>query len=461
MAELGNIASNTPLQEQPQESPMNSTTEQPQAAINTSNPEQPQADNTTSTSEQQTTDINTTPVLAFPTTPASTKDIFVVPPLLQQHLQATSVPFYQPKLGHQLSPDSFFAVRCNEAYMDVRAALENERAYVRKALLQANHITFYRCAGSNPVLVMHTFDPQAIEGEGRAIDLAAQRCTTITPQKRRVEIPNAAQEVKHHRLTGTNECIIEAQALMPRTCYLAVKPSHLEGCSVAHAYLNEEQLLEVKKVVLVEEHFNIISSQNQNFQVTMRDNAASTTRLIEVGLEIQKKGALTTMRTSGTLRVTLPTELTSETFNALKAEFASFKIFTDTPMSVWAPARVEEREAKMQQRAAKQKAIATATQRRAEKAQKAQARYDAQDNRPKAKLAADFIPHPSRFEQVARALGAEVLELSAAKYTDGPMSALIALPNQEALDALLALPPFTTDDSDNTWVVQAIVKKKV
>jgi hypothetical protein len=94
---------------------------------------------------------------------------YVVPPALNEYLhEGTEIVFYQPKLGHVLDPDAIFAVRTNEPFEDFKAAIESERAYVRKALRRAQEIFFHRCVNKHPVIIMRNF--AGFEAGSRAID---------------------------------------------------------------------------------------------------------------------------------------------------------------------------------------------------------------------------------------------------------------------------------------------------
>jgi hypothetical protein len=220
-----------------------------------------------------------------------------------------------------LTPDAVYAVRCNENYIDVKAALENERSYVRAAALKANIITMYRCIAKHPVMILAGFSANDIkEATTRSIEAAVNRATVLRPAtgNRMMDIGGVNGYDPLFRMTGPDDVIAAFAARALPTQHFHTKKYHVDGCSVAHAYMSAEEVQEARKHVLIEEVGNIVSSRKASQQLTLRDNNLNPASLLRLGLKLQDAGAGVYMRTYGTLRVTLTETVTAATHTWLK-----------------------------------------------------------------------------------------------------------------------------------------------
>ena len=174
---------------------------------------------------------------------------------------------------------------------------------------------------------------------------------------------------------------------------------------------------------------------------------------MQIAEGMQGYGAGVTLRTYGVLRLTLETDVTPEIVETLKGMLnqmeINYKIFTDTPIDVWAAAR--EQRAKMnelkqvnRERKKAQREAVTA-EREARKQHRVrtitpeeQAILD--DGKVIVKLAVDCVVQPTVYESVAKHLGGQVMSLIEAKYTDVPLVAIIAVPPSDLLEEMLSEP---------------------
>jgi hypothetical protein len=335
--------------------------------------------------------------------PVTSTDEFIVPPALMQHLGSDMkrIPFYRPTQGHQLMPQDTYAVRLNEAYVDIGAALEWERIYVRAAMLRAEKMFFYKCSAKNPILIMHGFSAFNIRvGNDRVTDSAKTRCITVTPFTNIVKATTSitANKFRLYRATGTTEMIQHLAAKSLPENHLATKDSHMEGCATAHLYLTETQVLDVVKIAMIEDMSHIISSTKETHQVTIRKNGA-TRELIQLAMKLQEHGATTCLRTHGTIRATFERAVNARTLQELRVKHPTVRFYTDTPVSVWGQTRQEDQP--------ERKPVPT--------------------GKKLMKISADYMPHPDHFQVVATHFKGIVHQIRPSKFTDRPMSCLIVV----------------------------------
>jgi hypothetical protein len=372
----------------------------------------------------------------------ATEATFVVPSCLQEHLGADPIIFFQPSKGHRLSPDARFAVRCNENYADVKACLENERAYVRQAALKAENILMYRCVAKHPVLVMSAFREVDIKvGATRAIESAVARAITIRPPTgaRRIDLGEVVtNQDPMHRLTGPLEALNAYAASAEAHHHYRVKDSHMERAGVAHAYLNETELAKAKESVLVEAVRHITASEQSPFQLTLRDKTQSCDALLKIGIQLQTGyGALCTLRTYGTLRVTFPEAVDASTYKWLKERLpSSMAIFTDTPINVWA-------EGTDNKKSTRSEAVNTAQS----------------EGNVVVRFASDSTPHPSVFEALARHFGGTLLEVCDDKFNTAAMGCLIKFSAEVWSSSVLPTVADAFSISDTVWLATPLRHK--
>ena len=140
--------------------------------------------------------------------------------------------------------------------------------------------------------------------------------------------------------------------------------------------------------------------------------------------------------------------MTPESTKALREVLGEgWKIFTDTPLDVWAADREGNAPTNKQN-----KPPAKATSEPVRAAFK-------DDSKIVCRLAADYIAHSAMFTKICAHFGAELVELSNAKYTDGPMSALITFKKEHAqVVANNSVEPISFND-DGLWYLQIIPKR--
>jgi len=339
------------------------------------------------------------------TTKAQKTDEFIVPPALSKYLgdDVKRIPFYRPTQGHQLTPQDTYAVRLNETYQDVGAALEWERIHVRAAMLRAEKMYFYKCSAKNPILVLHGFAAFNLrDGNDRVTDSAKKRCITVTPFTNIIKVKSsiATQTRKLYRATGTVEMLqrLAASPLYKQEMHMTTKDSHIEGFAVAHLYLTDVELTAVRDLALLEDISNIHNSANEKRQVTIRKNGA-TLELVQIALRLQATGVTACLRTHGTVRVTFPREVNARTLQELRVKNPTVRFFTDTPVSVWGTNRVET--------PIEKPPVPT--------------------GKKLMKISADYLPHPDHFKTVATHFKGTVHQIRPSKYTDRPMSCLIVI----------------------------------
>lgn len=341
------------------------------------------------------------------------------------------VPFYRPKVGHQLAPSSWFAVRLNERYHDTAAALEGERSHVRNAALRAEHIIMHPCWKKNPVLLLGLFAAEPIEsGNDRLLDACKKRAVLLETTRHRIDV-GPLDEGTRYRITGPTEAITKYNATAGASMHFSSKPSHIEGATVATAILTAEQAQQAAREVLVEKTDNILRSNNADRQLTLRKSGVDSNVLLHIGLSLQKShGALVYLRSYGSLRITLPTAITPATITAIRKAYEGFRVYTDTPLDAWGPARNQP--------------------------PRSEAFHEARRaGRVIAAISADYVPLPDRFEKLAKALGGDLLEIGPAKFTEAPMTANVGFDTAAWAEAqkLLANGPLQLGEDDGVWNV--------
>lgn len=356
---------------------------------------------------------------------------FIVPPTLQPHVNGMqTIAFYRPKAGHALSPEATYAVRLNEAYLDPKAALESERAYVRAAAMKAGVIIFYPCVGKNPVLIMSGFEEKNIKDGARAIDAAVARVQVVRPPKaHKLEVKAMNHDLAFVRICGRPKHL-EALVKMAdaKEITLQVKDHHVTGLKYANVHLNPSNITDkLRANVLVAYVHDVISSQSASCQVTVRKNGASLDQTMEIGTALQVLGARVVLRTHGTLRVTMPGPIDTAFIENFKGSYPDWSIFTDTPVNVWAGSQ-----------GAQGAPTKPPTIKIPEVTQAVSTGHQV------FKIQADYLPHPDSFKNICEAIGATLLHVVTAKYTDSAMSCFIALP--AGAGASLLAEPFMIDD---------------
>ena len=372
----------------------------------------------------------------------ATEQFYFTPPSWTNKVNHEKLPFYGPKsFGHQLTPDAAYAVRCNEAYKDAKAALEGERGHVRNAAIRAETIFFHRANGQKPILIMMNFSPNVIATRGAqfAVSDAATRAETLVADRYQELKVNRTegQQAEHiqYRLVGPTSVIKKLATQSQPSHFFTCRNHHIDGAMVAHCYLKEHEVTRLSTKMCVERLANIHTSNSYTHQFTMRHKEADAAKLFEVALALQANGCLTTIRTWGTLRVTAANSLEPAHVAALRKQYPDFKIYLDTPVNAWASGHDEIAGTH------KKKHVSTPEFTAAK-----------QSGQKLARISADYYPHPSDFKAVAEALGASVVETCTAVYTDAPMSAIICFPADLDVTALLQQPPFTISE-EGSWTL--------
>jgi hypothetical protein len=379
--------------------------------------------------------------------PASTsKGPFIVPPTLQLVLgeEFKEVPWLRPSTGAACDKNSTYAVRLNEAYEDIKAALESERWYVRNMAMRANNILFYRCVGKNPVLILGSFEKTPIRTETtRAMDDACSRAAVVKPQKfNRIEAGSPEGDHQFVRICGTTEEIEKFAEHINRDTganVTQVKHHHVAGLAYCHLYLKPESIEKINTKLFVYCNMkNIISSHNASRQFTVRCPNATLEQTLEVASQFAILQHEVYVRTHGTLRVTLNGgEVSQEFVEQVLTAFPGWKVFTDTPMSVWAGSQNDPTKPKKKQPTKPKIPEVT----------------EALKSKKKVfKIVADHLPMQDSFRRVAKALKGDILHEIDAKWTDAQMGFFIAF--DVDVDTSLLSDPFAIDDSGLWYATQ-------
>lgn len=322
-----------------------------------------------------------------------------------------TIPFLRPSEGHTLHAAATYAVRCNEAYRTVRAALEWERAYVRQAMQRAQHIIFIKCSGKHPVMIMTKFAPTTITEPGKtASEAAKERATIITPLTNtiKVKLDNNDEEGEErrelYRMTLPTAAVKDIPGMADPQRHMSVRDHHVTDMSIVHGFLTDQQCEEIKAFSPIERVSNIIDSTAEKSQITLRKHKVDTTELLKICEKLQQEGATTTVRTFGVIRATMSEEVTPNKLKELRARHAGFAVFPDTPINAWGGSRDDVTPLKPVPKGSRLM-----------------------------KIAADYIPRPSTFAKVAKLLKGELHTVRPSRYTDAPMVAIIAVKADEDL----------------------------
>jgi hypothetical protein len=364
--------------------------------------------------------------MASPPAGAGEETFFVVPKGFASYVGEDPIPFFKPTRGHTLTAAARFAVRSNEKYKDVKALIENERAYVRRAIFHAQQLYVYYVFGKNPIIVIGNFQTDIIKEEGRAIDAAVKRAIEVRPVKtHRMEIPlGDVNRPLLYRICGKTQDILHIEKTAKHDMFFTHKEHHVQGITQAHAYIKpSDDLKKLYSKFMFEEVENIITSNKAAFQITARNETATIDEIFKVAEKLQHFEAKLFLRTHGTLRITLPYEVTTETVLTLQKLFndKKWRIFTDTPINIW-----------------KTPNQTTINHKKTQDPDVAQALK----NGIVVKISADYIAHPSRYEAIASSIGGSLIRFIQSKFEDIPQAALISIPSQNAnqVEELLSSP---------------------
>jgi hypothetical protein len=378
-----------------------------------------------------------------------------VPPTLREHVAVDSLPFYRPRRGHELTSTTMYAIRCNENYVDVKAAYEGERAYVRNAILRANGLWFYRAAGRQPIIIATNFEDKPIKSGGRAMEAAIGRTVFVVPAKRGIRIDIELQTADEpYRIIGTTPAIEEFIRDGPPRFHATVKPHHVEGLSICTAFLQPEDVAPATYGYLMFERLaNIVSSNRSDCQLTLRNPEAAGNDAFAIAELLQNFGATVTLRTHNVLRATLSTDVNVDTVNQLTAILPTgWRIFTDTPLNVWAGSRSQGQNP----RPAKQKT----TTHKNHKQQEPEVVAQQQQGNIVVKIAADYPVHYMTFEAIAASMDASILKICTTKFSDVPLAALLVFPPDaaESIDSLCQ-EPFSIDEA-GLWYATRVTRRQ-
>lgn len=377
-----------------------------------------------------------------------------VPPTLQDHLKMTRVPFLRPTEAPPMTTADVYAVRLNENYLDFKAAAENERSYVRYALLRARMLLFYFSAAKQPILIVGDFAGAPIkEANQRSVDAAVLRCVYVRPIRfHKSEVLSAKlPSFSLFRLVGPSNFITNFASAAPKHYHVNVKDHHVPGFAIAHAFMPAEDIdFSTVDDIMYENMLNIISSGNHAKQLTLRKEGATAEEVMSLAGALQGEiGATVTLRTHGVLRVTMPEDVTYETLDVLKGAVGKeWKIFTDTPLDVWAG-----------ERAKREKKNNARLEKLPEETKTAVAQEET-TGEIIIKAASDVIVHPSAFELIASSCGGTVINMIEAKYNDVPMSAFISFPAGTDLSNFLDA-PFDLGTGGLMYATRVTIKRPV
>ena len=111
--------------------------------------------------------------------------------------------------------------------------------------------------------------------------------------------------------------------------------------------------------------------------------------------------------------VAMRCEVTQEVLKALRQQLPTFRMFTDVPINIWAPAPGDG-------------TIGPINVPHAPKPQ--QPRKPLSNDRRLVRVAADYEPHPDSFNKIAEFFKGSVHNIREPRFTDRPMDALISIP---------------------------------
>jgi hypothetical protein len=331
--------------------------------------------------------------------------------------------------GQKLTKKTVVAVRCNEHFEDGGALVEGERAYVREALLSANQIHVFRAQSKHPIIIMHDFQEQQITSpQLRACDAAKQRIQFHTKPAVGVRMNLATRDPsrKEVRITGSAAVVDELLSNAPAEWAAIARDFHVSDTKTLAAFMTgDERDAVAKKSVSIELKQHIVRSGHATRALTIRKTNASTNAMFELASRLQmgkvipghSKCATSTLRTHGTLRVTLDAVITPEIVKALREALPDHRIFTDTPINVWAGGNEAAPHTRPRKPAPVRKSIDTGHR--------------------LVRIAADYEPHPSAFESIAKSLKGKVHNIREPKFTTRAMDALISIPKDTPVDQMI------------------------
>ena len=275
--------------------------------------------------------------------PAEGIVIFTCPREVREASGVESAPFYRPTKDMKLEPQHVFAVRCNKKYRDIVAVTNNERTYVRTALLCAEKIFFYRCHGGNPILLLKGFAavPFAAPVGQRSIDTVKTRTTVIDEpheETLRIETPLV------HEVICTTVLLRDAAALiklLPNRLLGTTKDSHVPGLAETYFAVTEKDCADLREAKVPFFFMdNILTSRFALRQLSFRClSDVSATTLVAACCRIQQEyyGATAIVSTHKTIRINLPFDLRPAVIKHIRLlidkNLGNTKFFTDAPTS--------------------------------------------------------------------------------------------------------------------------------
>lgn len=123
--------------------------------------------------------------------PAEGTSMFTLPPCMSHEfdLGVTAIPFLRPTKDMKPPQDGPYAIRGNAKYVNVVAAYNGERAYVRIALDHAETILFYPSPGKYPITIVGKFQPDPIPiANIHPSDAVSSRTRVIQPRVKKTKI---------------------------------------------------------------------------------------------------------------------------------------------------------------------------------------------------------------------------------------------------------------------------------
>ena len=307
-------------------------------------------------------------------------------------------------------PGTLFAVRNNEAYEDGRAMVEGERSYIRNAALSAEKVIMLRVPGKSPATILCNKSFVQLPGGTESLKERVKVISTASQANAAVKKAGDFKTNEAYcRVIARRDVFIAHQELLaqiggePRLHHTA-KDIDDNPVMICQVWLNQAAVsstLFAGFQGMIETYSNIVSSKNEKCQFTFRKPNATFDEMLSVATTLQRRGATTTFRNHGCIRVTMPEALDAEATKELKGEFCTTggKIYVDTPVNVWTQARVVK--------------PPTITIPEGTKLMRVQA---------------DYACHPKEFEEIAKILEGTIHQVRDNKFTPVSMSALIAVP---------------------------------
>lgn len=343
-------------------------------------------------------------------------NVFIVPKEHREAFGASSMMYLRPSKDMKLGPNEMYAVRCNEKFEDMPIVINGERGYVRDALLRAGKIFFYRCPGSNPILVMSAFAATAWSAPAgtRNVDAIADRTTTIRqPFTATSNIPFTTDRyyvratILSHEIDGLVQLLPEA--------VVGTRVGHVEGTLIVTLAVNgpDADKLRATKIPFMPLKF-ITSSLGADCKLTIRTKEERTPKqLMDICGKIQLLGsACAIFSTHKSIRVCMPNALTTAMIRTLRlaveTKLEQTMCFTDVPLGTWNSGNTITTEETLPEPTEEQKS-------------KGIIRI----------LRAEHHPLPGEFAIVTAHLKCTVLAYGTSKFTDTVMSALVVFKKEE------------------------------